>query len=155
MLHRRNCAAFETDRRINQICAIRAQLGPDANPAPHLTREPRRKNPQAPERRLMTRTLFALSLGFVGLILATHASFAAPQCGPRAALLAELSAKYNETRRGIGVAANNQVMELFASAESGSWTITVTLPEGTTCLVASGQNFEAISEELPAKGDPA
>lgn len=104
---------------------------------------------------MMTRTLFALSLGFVGLILATQAGFAAPQCGPRAALLAELTNKYNETRRGIGVAANNQVMELFASADTGSWTITVTLPEGTTCLVASGQNFESISEELPAKGDPA
>ena len=53
------------------------------------------------------------------------------------------------------MAANNQVMELFASADTGSWTITVTLPEGTTCLVASGQNFEPITEELPAKGDPA
>lgn len=103
----------------------------------------------------MTRRLNGLLLGLVGLVLAAQPGSAAPQCGPRAALLAELSTRYNETRRGIGIGANNQVMELFASSESGSWTITVTLPEGTTCLIASGQNFEAISEELPAKGDPA
>lgn len=103
----------------------------------------------------MTRTLFALSLGFVGLILATQASFAAPQCGPRAMILEQLTAKYGETRHGIGLAANTQIMEIFANAESGSWTITVTLPDGMTCLAASGQNFETITEDLPAKGNPA
>lgn len=103
----------------------------------------------------MTRTLFALSLGFVGLILATQAGFAAPQCGPRAAILDQLSSRYGETRRGIGLAANTQVMEIFANTESGSWTITVTLPDGITCLAASGQNFETTTEDLPAKGNPA
>jgi hypothetical protein len=47
------------------------------------------------------------------------------------------------------------VIEIFANAESGTWTITVSLPDGATCLVASGSNFETLSEELPAKGDPA
>ena len=103
----------------------------------------------------MTRTYFALSLGFAGLILATQASHAAPQCGQRTTVLAQLAERYGELRRGMGLAANNGVMELFASGDSGSWTITVTLPNGMTCLVASGEGFEAISEELPAKGAPA
>ena len=98
----------------------------------------------------MTQTLFALSLGFVGLILATQAGFAAPQCGPRATVLEQLSAKFGETRQGIGLAANTQIMEIFANTETGSWTITVTLPDGMTCLAASGQNFDSINEELPA-----
>ena len=65
-----------------------------------------------------------------------------------------LATKYGETRRSIGLAANNTVMELFASP-TGSWTITVTLPEGMTCLMASGQGFETIAEERPAMGNPA
>ncbi len=104
----------------------------------------------------MTNTLFALSLGFAGLILAVQAGHAQQaQCGARDAVLEQLAARYGETRRGMGMAANNSVMELYASADSGSWTITVTMPDGQTCLVASGQGFEAMVEELPAKGEPA
>lgn len=104
----------------------------------------------------MQKTLFALSLGFVGVILATHAGFAGPQdCGPRDAVLAQLAGKYAETRRSIGRAGDQAVMEVFASASTGTWTILVTLPNGASCLVASGDGFEAVVEDLPAKGDPA
>ncbi|MES2665921.1 MAG: hypothetical protein V4712_07455 [Pseudomonadota bacterium] len=103
----------------------------------------------------MTKTMFALSLGLAGVLLATQAAQAAPQCGPRDAVLATLADKYRETRQGIGIASNNSVMELFASAASGTWTITVTMPDGAMCLVASGEGFEAVAEDLPAKGQPA
>jgi len=66
-----------------------------------------------------------------------------------------LAQKYGETRRSIGLAANNTVMELYASAETGSWTIAVTTPDGMTCLMASGQGYEPVAEKMPAKGDPA
>jgi hypothetical protein len=49
----------------------------------------------------------------------------------------------------------NQMMELFAADDTRTWTILVTLPDGQSCLVASGSNFEAVSDQLPAKGDPA
>jgi hypothetical protein len=103
----------------------------------------------------MTRNLFALSFGFVALILAVQAGHAAPQCAARDIVTAQLTDKYGETRRGMGMAANSTVMELFASDASGTWTITVTLPNGMTCLVASGQGFETVVEELPASGAPA
>ena len=104
----------------------------------------------------MKEALFALSLGFGALILVTQAQAETPpQCGPRAAVLAQLAERFGETRRSVGLAANNMVMEVFASDISQSWTITVTTPQGQTCLVASGQSFEAIAGELPAKGEPA
>ena len=52
----------------------------------------------------------------------------------------------------MGVAGGNRVMEVFASNESGSWTITVTHPNGVTCLVAAGQGFEMLSETLQPAG---
>lgn len=105
----------------------------------------------------MTKDCFALSLGFAGLLLLTHPAHAdeQPQCGPRAAVVKTLADKYAETRRSIGISANNLVMEVYAAEASGTWTITVTTPQGMTCLVASGQGYEAVVEELPAKGDPA
>lgn len=105
----------------------------------------------------MKHQLFALSLGFGGLILATHHAFAEtpPQCAARDAVVGELTSRYGESRHGIGLAANNAVMELFASDETGTWTITVTLASGMTCLVASGENFETLADELPGVGKGA
>ncbi len=108
----------------------------------------------------MREKLFALSLGFVVLIMVTQAqALVAPQsqaaqCGPRAAVLAQLTDRYGESRRAMGLAANNMVMEVFASDASQSWTITVTTPQGQMCLLASGQGFEAMVDPLPAKGEP-
>ena len=105
----------------------------------------------------MDKMLFALSLGFAGLIFATQAALAA-QCAPREQVVAGLATGFDEVRRGAGLTAapdgRARVIEIFTSA-SGSWTIVVTRPDGQTCLVASGQAWEEITEELPAKGEPA
>lgn len=105
----------------------------------------------------MTHKLFALSLGFAGLILATGIAHgqSAPPCGPRAAVIARLAEGFAETRRGIGLASDNAVVEVFASATTGSWTIIVTLANGMTCLIAAGENYETVSEPLPAAGKGA
>lgn len=66
-----------------------------------------------------------------------------------------LAEGYGETRQSMGLGANNSVIEVFASDETGTWTITVTMPNGMTCLVASGQAYEALAEALPAKGNDA
>jgi len=36
-----------------------------------------------------------------------------------------------------------QVLELFASS-SGSWTMVVTTPNGTSCLIAAGENWDVV-----------
>jgi len=91
---------------------------------------------------------------FLAIALATIAApaLAAPNCAERAVVLDELATKYRETRRAMGLAANNTMMELFASDDTGTWTLTVTLPNGTTCLVASGERFESLTEALPPGG---
>ena len=76
------------------------------------------------------------------------------QCATRDKVVELLASKYGETRHGIGLAANNTVMEVFASDKTGTWTITVTMPTGVTCMVASGQGYEVMTEPLPVPGDP-
>lgn len=100
----------------------------------------------------MNQTLLALSLGFGGVILATQAAFGQAQCGERATLTAHLAERYGETLQSAGLA-QNAVMEVYASAETGTWTIAVTTVDGTMCLVAAGQGFETVEQELPAKGE--
>ncbi|MBB97534.1 MAG: hypothetical protein CML68_23410 [Rhodobacteraceae bacterium] len=79
---------------------------------------------------------------------------AAANCAPRPMVLERLTDSYGETRQSIGLGSNNAVVEVFASDQTGSWTITVTRPDGTTCLVAAGNAFERIDEIRPT-GDPA
>ncbi|MFK7875993.1 MAG: hypothetical protein AB8B71_09475 [Paracoccaceae bacterium] len=76
-------------------------------------------------------------------------------CAPREAVVDRLADGYGESRQSMGLGANNQVVEVFASSETGTWTITVTTPNGLTCLVASGQAFEELVEALPKAGDDA
>lgn len=102
----------------------------------------------------MSHQMFALSFGFAAMLAATQIAHGAPQCDSREAVTALLADRYNETRRAVGVAGEAAVMELFAADSTGTWSITMTLPDGRMCLMASGSNFEAIAEELPAKGDP-
>ena len=102
----------------------------------------------------MDRTLFALSLGLAGVILLPLPVHAAAQCAPHDKVSAELAAKFDEQPSSMGLAQDNTVMELYASAK-GTWTLTATLPSGLTCLVAAGQDFETVTQTQPAKGDPA
>ena len=104
----------------------------------------------------MTRHFFALSLGIGAMLLATGHAFGAPdQCAPRDRVLERLASKYGESRRSIGLAPNNAVVEVFASDDTGTWTITVTTATGTTCLVASGQSFETLAEAPVKPGNDA
>ena len=94
-----------------------------------------------------------LTLATLGTFLAFALPAAAQQqCAPREAVVAHLNDNFSETRQAIGVARGNRVMEVFASDESGSWTITVTHPNGVTCLVAAGQGFELLVETLQPAG---
>ena len=104
----------------------------------------------------MQRVLFALSLGCVGVILAHQAAYAQQaNCASRTQVVERLETKYGETRRSVGLAANNGVVEMYASAESGTWTIVITLPNGMTCLVAAGNAFEHVEDEVLKRGEKA
>ncbi len=96
----------------------------------------------------MRKLLFKMTIGLGIMVLAAQ-QVSAQNCAPRADVVQRLAEIYGETRRSIGIARQGAVMELFASDQSGSWTITITMPEGVTCLIATGQSFEALAEALP------
>ncbi|WP_372570836.1 hypothetical protein [Ruegeria jejuensis] len=102
----------------------------------------------------MTRGFIKMTMGLGLMALAAQQLHAEQRnCAPRDVVLDRLSEKYGESRRGIGLVQQGSVMEVFASDDTGTWTITVTLPNGMTCLVASGQSYEALAEATPARGE--
>ncbi|MGM0584772.1 MAG: hypothetical protein ACQEUZ_08975 [Pseudomonadota bacterium] len=70
--------------------------------------------------------------------------------------MARLSSAYGEQRRGYGLEEEQAggVVELWASEETGSWTLILTTPEGLACLLASGRHWTP-EDVAKLTGDPA
>lgn len=91
------------------------------------------------------------------LILATAALlslsgqlWAAP-CFPREDLIQKLENSYGEERSGSGLQSSSQVLDLWASPETGTFTIFITMPNGISCIIATGEFWQDWAEPV---GDP-
>ncbi len=62
-------------------------------------------------------------------------------CAERNVIVDTLTDRYGEQVHGMGLAHQNRIVEVYVSEETGTWTITVTSADGTTCLMAAGQHF--------------
>ena len=74
-------------------------------------------------------------------------------CAERERIVGTLTGHFGETARSWGMGPRGRIIEVFASEETGTWTITVTAPDGTTCLVASGSAWQGLAQ--PPRGAPA
>lgn len=70
-----------------------------------------------------------------------------PLCTDRNEVLSQLSNQYSEAPVAMGVANNGGVVEILSSQAGTSWTIILTMPNGVTCMIAAGENWES----LPAR----
>ena len=95
--------------------------------------------------------LTALALA-AAVIMPTMSLAQGQNCSNRDQVVERLATKYGESRQSIGMAPKGRVVEVYASLETGTWTITVTMPNGITCLVASGQSFENLEEPVEPAG---
>jgi hypothetical protein len=71
-----------------------------------------------------------------------------PACHSHADLAAMLNRKYSEAPNAVGVQANGHLVEVFASSDGTSWTIVVTRPDGVSCIVAVGENWETLPNPI-------
>ncbi|MEM7506861.1 MAG: hypothetical protein AAF415_08940 [Pseudomonadota bacterium] len=100
------------------------------------------------------KTTFLGAAGLAALAFSANAVSAQQMiCGKRDAIIGQLKGKYGETARVMGFSQGTGVVEVYANDESGSWTILVTNPSGTSCLMAAGEAFESV--DLPVGDAPA
>lgn len=77
------------------------------------------------------------------LTLASAAASAEPLCAERARVVGHLNDTFQERRISRGITDTGSVVEVFTS-ESGGWTMILTNPSGTSCLVMSGEAWETL-----------
>ena len=95
-------------------------------------------------------TLTALGTA-LGITFFAAPSLAQSVCGKRADIVNRLNTGFEEQRRSAGLAADGNLVEVFAS-KNGTWTIIFTKPGGMTCLVAVGDNWQQIEAPVNTTG---
>lgn len=100
----------------------------------------------------MSRLAFATAVLFATAMIQPAAA-QQPACTKRGDVVAHLSKKYSEAPVAMGLANNGGVIEVLSSKTGESWTIIITMPNGTACMIAAGENWEAIPKV--ASVDPA
>ncbi len=98
-------------------------------------------------KRIMITSVLILGMAAVGLPDAQ----AQMACGTRDSVVEKLGEKYGEVRRGGGLAGPSAIFEVWASEETGTWTILKTTPNGLTCVMAVGDDWQS-DVLIPGKG---
>ncbi len=86
----------------------------------------------------------AALLLLLGTWIGTTPAAAQTVCMNRADVLEQLSSNYAETPIALGLEQRGDVVEIFSSGDGATWTLVFTRAHGATCLVASGEAWQAI-----------
>ncbi|MBE7184605.1 MAG: hypothetical protein INR68_09390 [Methylobacterium mesophilicum] len=88
----------------------------------------------------------ALGLAAIASVGAAFLPSAAPAaenlCGARVEIVSKLSQNYKEQPSAVGMVDKNAVLEVFVS-DSGTWTIIATGTDGNSCVLSSGDGWQA------------
>lgn len=95
----------------------------------------------------MRKLLIVLGALLIGLSAIPEAARAQMMCGPRNDVVANLEKGYSEHPVSMGLASNGAVIEVFLS-EAGTFTIVMTRPDGLSCLMAAGKNWQDRPERM-------
>jgi len=83
-----------------------------------------------------------------GLAAGLACAFAGPASGQSACLDHDkltqmLDGKYSEKPVALGLEASGRLFEVFAADDGATWTMVVTTPEGASCVIAVGEEWQA------------
>ena len=67
-------------------------------------------------------------------------------CNTRAEIIKDLNGGYSETPVALGVTSAGTVMELWQAPGGVTWTIVVTLPDGSSCVIGAGNDWVPIKQ---------
>lgn len=90
----------------------------------------------------------------VGMVMAASPALAAKQCDDRDSILETLASKYSEAPVAIGVTNNGGLVEILTTGDGKTWTLIMSSPKGTTCLVAAGQGWKKLQQAETDKLGP-
>ena len=96
---------------------------------------------------LVIGTLLALILaGLASPSANAEPAQAGPLCDARNAVLASLNGNFAEKPTSMGLTKDGTIIEVLSS-EMGSWSIIMTMPNGVSCLMATGNYWQKLMKK--------
>lgn len=94
----------------------------------------------------MTKRTWILGVAVAtGLAVAPVVALAQTQaCDQRQKVIGHLAAKYREAPIAVGVTNSGGLVEVLSTGSGDTWTIIVSSPDGTSCLIAAGEGWRII-----------
>ncbi len=96
------------------------------------------------------------SMLMIAMMLVMWATFdpavAQTACTTRSVVAERLAGDYAEAPVAAGLASSGAVIEVFTSGDGATWTIVLTRPEGTSCLVATGEAWMTLPVKVTVEG---
>lgn len=96
---------------------------------------------------LIAATLLPLAAGPAGA-----AGGDASLCGDRQEILSRLAGSYAEKPIARGFSGTGAVIEILASADGTSFSVIRTTADGRSCLIATGNDWGAVTQRLGDRG---
>ena len=94
----------------------------------------------------------ALVFGMAAMAPPAHAQVS---CAARSDIVTWLTRDHAEKLNAIGMKTDHQLVEIWSSDKTGTWTILLSKADGVSCIIAGGTHFEASFPEVEAKLGPA
>jgi len=101
-------------------------------------RSPSLRRPRIPPLRLAC--VAGLAAGLAGGLAAPASAQSA--CVAHDKLTQMLDGKYSERPVAVGLEASGRLFEVFAADDGATWTMVITTPEGSSCVIAVGNEWQ-------------
>jgi hypothetical protein len=87
-------------------------------------------------------TSVALLIGAAAIGSPALADQAPTACGPHTEVIKALGDKFHETQAATALTSAGTLLEVLTARDGSTWTIIVSRPDGLSCIVAAGQNWQ-------------
>ena len=84
----------------------------------------------------------------VAIVLVSSAASAEVPCGQRDTIVDWLAGKYKEAPVASGISSKGALIEVLSTEKGDTWTILLTAPNGTSCVVDTGQAWQPKPHEF-------
>ena len=81
-------------------------------------------------------------LGAVAMSHPAAADQAPTACGPHPDVIKALGDRFHETQAATAMTSAGTLLEVLTANDGSTWTIIVSRPDGLSCVVAAGQNWQ-------------
>jgi hypothetical protein len=102
---------------------------------------------------VIPRWFYGVLAGLIGLVWLGQAFAQTQNCGNVLQVSNLLHSEYGETVQDFGIASNGALVQWWGNIDTGTWTIIAVTPDGTACLVASGEGFEHMPTDPAPMGE--